>query len=74
MTRKHFEAIAITLGYQLRQYEPGSAEYNAVTDAATALCHDFATANRAFARDRFLAFMFEVASGARDLDGRKVAA
>lgn len=74
MTRKHFEAIAITLGYQLRQYPVDSPAWIAVVDAAGALCHDFARANSAFYGDRFTEFMFDVAEGRRDLDGKKVAA
>ena len=74
MTRKHFTAVAITLGYQLRGYQPKSPEWNAVVDTATALCHDFKVANTNFNRDTFLGFMFDVAEGRRDLDGKKVAA
>lgn len=74
MTRKHFEAIAITLGYQLRQYPTNGAEYNAIVQTAAALCRDFAAANSAFYGDRFMAFMYDVAEGRRDLDGKKVAA
>ena len=74
MSRKHFNAIAVTLGYQMRQYTPNSPEYNAIVHAAVALCHDFKVANTNFDRDRFMEFMHEVADGSRDLDGKKVAA
>lgn len=74
MTRKHFEAIAITIGYRMRDYEPASREWHAVADTATALCHDFSAANPSFDRDRFIEFVLDVAAGRRDLDGKKVAA
>lgn len=74
MTRKHFEAIAITLGSQLRRYDPDSFEAVAIRQTANALCSDFARANPAFYGDRFIAFMSDVAEGRRDLMGKKVAA
>lgn len=74
MTRKHFTAIAITMGWNLRRYAKGSPEWNAIIDTATSLCHDFKAANSNFDNVRFMDFMEEVARGDRDLDGKKVAA
>lgn len=74
MTRKHFQAIAITIGYRMRDYAPNSREWTAIADTATALCHDFRAANSGFDRDKFMEFVLDVAAGRRDLDGKKVAA
>lgn len=72
MTRKHFQAIAITIGYQMRQYPANSPEWNAIVDTAAALCRDFAAANSAFYGDRFMEFVYDVSEGRRDLDGKVV--
>lgn len=74
MTRKHFEAIAITLGFQMRQHDADSPERKAIHQTASALAIDFRTFNSNFDVDRFLGFVLDVAEGRRDLDGKKVAA
>jgi hypothetical protein len=74
MTRKHFEAIAITLGFQMRQHDVDSPARIAVYQTACALAVDFRTINPRFDIDRFLEFVLDVAEGRRDFDGKKVAA
>lgn len=71
MTRQHFEAIAITLGAQMRQYGQGP-ERQAVYTAARDLATDFSRFNPAFDIDRFMLFVLEVAENRRDLTGKKV--
>lgn len=70
MTRQHFEAIAITLGARMRQYDPGP-ERLAVYATARDLATDFSRFNSAFDLDRFMLFVLEVAENRRDLTGKK---
>lgn len=74
MTRKHFEAIAITLGFQMRQHDADSPERRAIYQTACALVVDFRTINSNFDTDRFLDFVLDVAEGRRNFFGKKVAA
>ena len=72
MTRKHFQAIAITIGFQMRQHDADSPERKAIYQTAEALASDFRTFNSNFYVDRFLGFVLDVAAGRRDLDGKVV--
>lgn len=74
MTRKHFETIAISLGQSLRDYDPASNEWEAIVATVHTLAYDLRTLNPRFDMDRFLDFVLDVSTGARDLDGKKVAA
>ncbi len=72
MTRQHFETIAISIGYQMRDYQAESREWEAVLDTAGAIAADLRALNPRFDTDRFLDFVLDVATGARDLTGKKV--
>lgn len=74
MTRKHFEAVAITIGAQMREHAVGDDAWCAILTTANLLCHDFRRANPSFDSNRFLQFVLDVANGDRDLDGKAVAA
>ena len=74
MTRKHYETIAISLGQTMRDYDPESNEWEAVAATAYGIAFDLRTLNPRFDPDRFLDFVLDVATGARGLDGKKVAA
>lgn len=74
MTRKHFEAIAITIGHALREHDPNGPEYRAILDTTADLAGTFKQINPAFDFDRFGQFVVDVAQGRRGLDGKKVAA
>ena len=74
MTRKHFETIAISLGQAMRDYDVESNEWEAVVHTAHNIAYDLRSLNPRFDMDRFLDFVLDVATGARDLDGKKVAA
>lgn len=72
MTRKHFETIAISLGLSIRDYDVESNEWEAVVATAHHIAHDLRSLNPRFDKNRFLDFVLDVATGARDLDGKKV--
>ncbi len=74
MTRKHFQAIAITLGAQMRDHEPLSEGQMIIWTTASLLAADFRAASPSFDTQRFLDFVAEVATYRRDLDGKAVAA
>lgn len=74
MTRKHFQAIAITIGCQMRKHEVGSTEWNAIYETAAMMCADFRAANSAFQPTTFLTFVLDVANYRRGLDGKVRAA
>lgn len=74
MTRKHFEAVAITIGAQMRNYEINSAEWQAIFQTASLIAADFRAANPRFVPTRFIQFVLDVANYRRDLDGKAVAA
>lgn len=74
MTRKHFQAIAITIGAQMRKHEVGGTEWNAIYETAELMCGDFRAANSAFQPTRFLAFVLDVAHYRIGLDGKVRAA
>lgn len=73
MTRKHFNSIAISIGWTLRDYERESREWNAILDTASTIAADLRVVNPRFDTDRFLNFVLDVAERRRDLEGRKVA-
>ena len=74
MTRKHFETIAISIGFRLRDYPVDSPEWNAVMDTASAIASDLRIDNPRFDPQRFQTFILDVAEYRRDLDGMKVTA
>lgn len=74
MTRKHFEAIAITLGQQMRRHDDDSAAWSAIWETAIELARDFRVANPRFDVQRFLEFVRDVAEYRRDLDGKRTKA
>lgn len=80
MSKRDFEAMALQLGEAKRvafrlwdDDRAAAVEVIArVSFAASKFCNVAAASNPAFDRDRFLAFVDEVGTGTRDLDGRKV--
>ena len=83
MTRKHFEAIALSLGLTLRNFERNTAQYAGAWAAAYNIAHDLSTttnpqfasaANPRFDPVQFMAYVLDVYEGRRDLMGKKVAA
>jgi hypothetical protein len=72
MTRKHFTAIAITLGQQMRRYDERPAECQVIWETAIELARDFRVANPRFDVQRFLEFVRDVAEYRRDLDGKQI--
>lgn len=74
MTRKHFETIAISLGWSMRdRFAPDSIGWNAILDAAATIAADLRAINPRFDTDRFLEFVLDVAEYRRGLDGKKAA-
>ena len=71
MTRKHFETIAISIGWSMRASEPGSIGWNAILDTAATIASDLRTVNPRFDRDRFVEFVLDVAECRRDLEGKR---
>lgn len=74
MTRKHFQQIAMALGFQMRQYDAGSTEWSAVHQAASSLAVEFLVINPRFDQARFLEYVMDVAEGRRDLTGKRLSA
>lgn len=83
MTRKHFEALALSLGLTLRNFERNTAQYAGAWAAAYNIAHDLSVttnpqfasvANPRFDPERFMAYVLDVYEGRRDLMGKKVAA
>jgi hypothetical protein len=72
MTRKHFETIAISLGYQMRNAYNGSAPWYTILGVARNLASDLRATNPRFDPDRFVEFVLDVAEGRRDLEGKKI--
>lgn len=72
MTRKHFETIAISLGYSLRNTFKESAAWYTVLSVVNALADDLRATNARFDRDRFVEFVLDVAEYRRDLDGKRI--
>lgn len=73
MTRKHFNSIAISIGWRMRDYERESREWEAILDTAATIAADLRAMNSRFDTDRFLGLILDVADEGRDLEGRKVA-
>lgn len=74
MTRKHFEQIAIAIGFQMRQHDADSTEREAIRQTASALSVEFLIINPRFDHVRFLEYVLDVAENRRDVCGKKVTA
>ena len=74
MTRKHYNTIAISLGQSMRDYDVESEGWEAIVATAHLIAYDLLHTNPRFDMDRFLDYVLDVSTGARDLDGQKVAA
>jgi hypothetical protein len=72
MTRKHFETIAISLGYSLRNTVKESVEWYVVLGVARGLAVDLRATNPRFDSDRFVEFVRDVGEYRRDLDGKRI--
>lgn len=79
MTRKDYVNLATAMGLELRYTDDATTEYTTgKRDGLVAMIHQVAdalnSANANFDKARFTAFTLEVASGARDAEGRKTKA
>lgn len=73
MTRKDYVNLATAIGLELRYAERGSEE-RGMRQMLNVVANALNSANANFDRDRFIVFTYEVASGARDAEGRKTKA
>lgn len=74
MSRKDYVNLATAMGMELR-YRKNVVDDRALAGAKgmlAAVTDALNSANANFDRDRFVSFTLEVASGARDAEGRKV--
>jgi hypothetical protein len=71
MSRKDYVNLATAMGLALRYAERGS-EHGGMRQMLSTVADALNSANTNFDRDRFVAFTYEFASGARDAQGRIV--
>lgn len=74
MSRKDYVNLATAMGMELR-YRESVVDNRALAGAKSmlaAVADALNAANSNFDRDRFMVFVYEVAAGTRDNEGRKV--